>query len=177
MFTRLPIEINPYRLIEQRRTLNGDLNLKQLSRLQELSLHDKGSITVELVFEKTDTGLPIIRGHVIGAIPLLCQRCLHAFDYVFDHTWQVVLANSDAEAEQVQAQYEAWVVKEDRIFIQDFVEDELLLSLPVIAKHPKCEVDEAAIRASFDEEIQTKMQKAETKNPFASLKQIFDDKN
>jgi len=177
MLTRLPIEINPYRLIEQRRTLNGDLNLKPLARLQELTTHDEGSITVELVFEKTDTGLPMISGSMQGTVPLVCQRCLHAFDYVCDHKWQVVLSNSDAEAEQVQEHYEAWVVEEDRIFIQDFVEDELLLSLPVIAKHPSCDVDEAAIHASFDEESKHQMQKAETKNPFASLKQIFDDKD
>jgi uncharacterized protein len=176
MFTRLPIEINPYRLIEQRRILNGDLNLKPLTRLQELTTHDKGSITVELVFDKTDTGLPIIRGSMRGTVPLVCQRCLHAFDYVCDHKWQLVLSNSDAEAEQVQENYEAWVVVEDRIFIQDFVEDELLLSLPIIAKHPNCDVDGAAVRASFDEESQYKVQKAETQNPFASLKQIFDDK-
>ena len=176
MSIRLPVEINPYRLIEQRRILNGDLNLKTLSRLQELSTHDQGRITVELVFKRTDTGLPTIKGKMQGTVPLLCQRCLQSFDYICDHTWQVVLANSDAEAEQVPAQYEAWVVEEDRIFIQDFVEDELLLNLPVIAKHLKCDLNEAAIRASFDQESPQKTQEAATKNPFAALKQLFDDK-
>lgn len=176
MSTRLPIEINPYRLIEQRRILNGALDLKPLTRLQELSTHDRGSITVELVFEKTDTGLPIISCSMQGTVPLLCQRCLHEFDYVCDHTWQVVLVNTDAEAEQIQVQYEVWTVEDDRIFIQDFVEDELLLSLPVIAKHAQCEVDEAATRASFDEANQQQMQQDEKENPFASLKQLLDKK-
>jgi len=176
MSTRLPIEVNPYRLIEQRRILNGDLSLRPFSRLQELTTHDKGSMTVELVFKKTDTGLPMISCSMNGTVPLLCQRCLQSFDYACDHEWQIILANSDAEAERVQEDYEAWIVEEDRIFIQDFIEDELLLSLPVIAKHPHCDVDEAAIQASFDEESKHEMQKAETENPFASLKQIFDDK-
>ena len=177
MSTRLPIEINPYRLIEQRRILNGQLLLKHMFRLQELTANTEGDVTVELSFERTDTGLAMIHGSIRTVIPLLCQRCMQSFGYEINKTWQLILVKSDAEAERIQAQYEAWVVEEDRIFLLDFVEDELLLSLPVVAKHNKCDMDKAAMRASFSEEDKQQMQKAEIKNPFASLKAIFDTKS
>lgn len=176
MSKRLPIEIYPYRLIEQRRILNGRLNLKPLSRLQELTHHSDGYITVEMTFGRTDTGLPMISSSLNGSVPLLCQRCMHTVDHVFDKTWQLILVNSDAEAALLSTDDEAWIVEDDKIFIQDFIEDELLLSLPVVAKHKQCDVDAAAQRASFKPETPQRARKTETKNPFASLKKIFKDK-
>jgi uncharacterized protein len=177
MSTRLPIEVNPYRLIEQRRILNGQLTLRLMSRLQELTTNTEGNVTVELIFERTDTGLPMISSSLHTDIPLLCQRCMQSFQYEIKKTWQLVLVNTDAEAEKLQEQYEAWVVEEDRMFLQDFIEDEILLSLPVVAKHNECNLNEAAARASFSEETKQQKQKAEIKNPFASLKEIFDAKS
>ena len=170
MSTRLPIEINPYRLVEQRRILSGSLLLNKLSRIQELTTSDEGEVHVELEFTETDTGLPTIIGRLLGGVPLQCQRCMHSFDFAVDSHLQVILLNSDREAERLQDSHDTWLVKDDRIFLQDFIEDELLLTLPVVAKHDKCDLNEAAVAASFDEDDKNILQKEETKNPFALLK-------
>lgn len=170
MSTRLPIEINPYRLVEQRRLLSGRIVLNDLPRIQELTTSDKGEVSVELEFARTDTGLPTMIGSLKGRVPLLCQRCMKTFDFVVDNPLQVILLKSDAEAERLQDSHDTWLVEDDRIFLQDFIEDELLLRLPLIAKHEECSLDKAAIDASFDEESKSFVQEEETENPFASLK-------
>lgn len=170
MSTRLPIEINPYRLVEQRRLLSGCVLLSQLPRIQELTSSDKGEVSVELEFTVTDTGLPTIIGKIAGSVPLQCQRCMHTFEFVIDSRLDVVLLNSDAEAERLQDSHDTWLVENDRIFLQDFIEDELLLTLPVVAKHEVCDLNKAALDASFDEEEINIEQKEVTENPFALLK-------
>ena len=170
MSTRLPIEINPYRLVEQRRLLSGSLLLNKLPRIQELTSSDKGEVFVELEFTVTDTGLPTIIGKVTGSVPLQCQRCMHSFEFAIDSRLQVILLSSDAEAERLQDSHDMWLVEDDRIFLQDFIEDELLLSLPVVAKHEVCDLNEAALKASFNEEEINIVQKENAENPFALLK-------
>ena len=170
MSTRLPIEINPYRLVEQRRLLSGQIMLSDLPRIQELTTSNKGEVSVELEFARTDTGLPTMIGSLKGKVPLLCQRCMKSFDFTVDNPLQVILLKSDAEAERLQESHDTWLVEDDRIFLQDFIEDELLLRLPLIAKHEECSLDKAAIAASFDEESKNFLQEEETENPFASLK-------
>ena len=170
MSTRLPIEINPYRLVEQRRLLNGRVLLSDLSRIQEFTTSDKGEVSVKLEFARTSTGLPTIIGSLKGVVPLLCQRCLESFDFIVDSSLQVILLRSDAEAERLQDRYDTWLVEDDRIFLQDFIEDELLLTLPLIAKHKECNLNKAAEEASFDKETKHKLQQEETENPFALLK-------
>ncbi len=173
MSTRLPIEINPYRLVEQRRILTGQLSLKRLSRIQELASAETGEVFVELEFTETDTGLPTVKGKVKGSVPLQCQRCLESFDYSVDSDVEVILLKSDAEAERLQESHDTWLVEDNTIFLQDFIEDELLLSLPVIARHKNCDLDEAARAVSFDIEVEKEKQKDENENPFAALKGAF----
>lgn len=173
MSSRLPIEINPYRLIEQRRILDGQVPLRALSRIQELTSSDEGDVAVYLEFIKTDTGLPTIKGTLQATIPLQCQRCLDLYNFEVNSKLEVVLITTDAEAERLQDSYDTWLVEDDKIFMQDFVEDELLLSLPVIAKHEDCELDEAAKFASFDENSIAIEQMEQKDNPFAVLKDVF----
>jgi len=170
MSTRLPIEVNPYRLVEQRRLLSGNVLLNKMSRIQELTTSDNGEVFVELEFTVTDTGLPTIIGKVSGSIPLLCQRCMDSFEFAVNSDLQVILLKTDAEAERLQDSYDTWLVEDDRIFLQDFIEDELLLVLPVVAKHETCDLNEAALDASFDEEDKDIVQKEASENPFALLK-------
>lgn len=172
MSSRLPIEINPYRLVEQRRILDGRVALHDLPRLKELAAHDKNEVSVELAFEVTDTGLPVINGKITGNVPLQCQRCMEPFDYQIDSVLAVILIKSDAEAELLQDSYDTWMVEDDRIFLLDFIEDELLLELPVVAKHKECELDDIVNKISFDEEDKEALQQQEKAgdNPFSELK-------
>jgi len=173
MSKRLPIDIDPFRLVEQRILLSGEMLVKQFPRLKRLLTTDVGNVQINLTFERTDvTHLPIIRGTIQCELALICQRCLSAVAFSVDSRLNIVLVKSDTEAERLQGDYETWLVEDDRIFLQDFIEDEILLALPHSALHDECEPFKALIEASPDE---VKEPQKESENPFAVLKNFNKD--
>ncbi|MGV6809322.1 MAG: YceD family protein [bacterium] len=199
MLARLPVEVNPYRLIEQRRNLQGELALKSLSRLQEYLFNaddSQGHVRVELMFAKNDLGLPVIRGTISAQLVLQCQRCLTGLDYPLHSTIDIVLIRHDAEADRLDEGYDTWLVEDERIFLQDFVEDELLLALPYAPMHTDCEASQplieitpeafAAQQATTQADRMAKNQRStadiatdstDSQNPFALLKQWQNKQN
>ncbi len=170
MSKRLPIDIDPFRLVEQRILLIGEMPIKRFPRLKKLLSTNTGVIEVDLVFTRTDvTALPIITGTMTGNLELICQRCLDAVPFVVKSDLSIVLIKTDDEAERLQNDYDTWLVEEDRIFLQDFIEDEILLVLPHSALHDECEPFKPLIEALPNE---VEPQQQENDNPFAILKDL-----
>jgi len=170
MSKRLPIEIDPFRLIEQRILLAGEMLVKQFPRLKEILSTDSGALKIDLAFDRTDiTNLPIVTGHIKGELALVCQRCLKSVSHSVDSELNIVFTTSDEEAERLQSEYDTWAVEDDRIFLQDFIEDEVLLGVPHSALHDECEPFRPLIEA-VPEEIEP--QQKDIKNPFAILKDL-----
>ncbi|MEZ5477303.1 MAG: YceD family protein [Thiolinea sp.] len=174
MSNRLPVEVNPFRLIEQRRQLSGVMPLAQLSRLRELVVQDEGEFAVELDFAHSASGLPLISGQVTGHVELACQRCLKPVPFAIDARINVVVTPSQTDRQPEEEGFEICIVEDDRLFLQDFIEDEILLALPLVPRHEHCEpvrplrevaVDEQV--ADDDEQVQPQ---TERDNPFAVLK-------
>lgn len=175
MLNRLPVDVNPFKLVEQERCLTGVLPLRQLPRLAGVVLAGSEDFTVQLAFTRSIGGRPMIKGYVRGNILLECQRCLQPVHLAFDAPIQVALTTFESDERPEQEGLEAWLVEDERLFIQDFVEDEILLALPLVAKHEQCEPVRKLIEAlPSDEPVATSEQtdtKANAKkNPFAVLK-------
>ncbi|MEB4589909.1 YceD family protein [Candidatus Thiothrix sp. Deng01] len=176
MLNRLPVDVNPFRLVEQKKCLAGVLPFQQLPRLAEVALPESGDFAVELEFTRSTSGLPIVMGHVHGIVMLECQRCLQAMEFPIDNAVQVALTTFQSDERPEQEGFEAWLVEDDRLFLQDFIEDEILLALPLVARHEQCEPareliealpsDMAATQASQTDDDEPEGQK----NPFAVLK-------
>jgi uncharacterized protein len=171
MLSRLPIEVNPYRLIEQRRQVSGALPVSQLTRLEPMLESQEGVLNVELSFDRNDVGRPVIQGAIQGQLVLRCERCSDALNYDFASEVDVVLVKSDAEAERLADGYDTWLVEDERIFIQDFVEDEVLLALPLVVKHESCQPARPLIEALPEDVIEEQEKDDPVEdNPFALLK-------
>ena len=171
MSKRLPIDIDPFRLVEQRILLSGEMPVKQFPRLKKLLSTNTGVIQVDLVFTRTNvTALPVITGTIAGNLELVCQRCLDAVLFVVKSDLNIVLVKTDAEAKRLQNDYDTWLVEDDRIFLQDFIEDEILLVLPHSALHDECEPFKPLIEALPNEVVEAQQQ--ENNNPFAILKDL-----
>ncbi len=170
MSKRLPIEIDPFRLIEQRILLKGEMLVKQFPRLKEILSDDSGVLAIDLAFDRTEiTRLPIVTGHIKGELSLVCQRCLQSVSHRVESELNIVFTTSDEEAERLQSEYDTWTVEDERIFLQDFIEDEVLLGVPLSALHDECEPFIPLIEA-LPETIEP--QQKDVKNPFAILKDL-----
>lgn len=172
MSKRLPINIDPFRLVEQRILLSGEMPVKQLPRLKDLLAANTGVISVDLTFDRTEvTRLPIITGQIKGELALVCQRCLQSMPFSVESTLETILTKTDEEAERIQENYDTWLVEDDRIFLQDFIEDEILLVLPHSALHDECEPFKPLIEAA-PEVVKREPLQEEKQNPFAILKDL-----
>ena len=176
---RLPVEVDPFRLVDQGRIYEGKIPIGDYPRLKEL-LFDHGGkgiddtlVDVKLEFTKTDTGLAVINGYIKTVLEMPCQRCLKAENVPLETELKVVLVASDEQAERLQEGYDTWLVEEHRLFIQDFIEDEILLALPFVVVHEACETE--SVSAVVDNHLSDDKQNEyaqEKKNPFAVLKDL-----
>lgn len=181
-YQRLPREIDPYRLVEQGRELTGRLPITDFSRLQDMLFYetaldrkgDKSAINVSLIFDRTETGLPMVKGKIECDLDLHCQRCLSAVNMPLETELAVVFVSTDVQAETLQEGFDTWLVEDNNLFLQDFIEDEILLALPVVSSHEQCQPERELIEALPEDVIAEEhdSQESEKDNPFAVLKNL-----
>jgi uncharacterized protein len=175
MLNRLPVDVNPFKLVEQGRCLAGVMPLQQLPRLVEVVLAGSQDVAVTLDFTRSVGGRPMIKGHIRGNVVLECQRCMQPVTIPLDVPVEVALTTFESDERPEQEGLEAWLVEDERLFIQDFVEDEILLALPLAAKHEQCEPVRKLIEALPSDVVLTESGQEDSavitkKNPFAVLK-------
>lgn len=168
---RLPARFDPFSLSEQRARLEGTLALNAMSRLREvLGISQDGTAEVVLRFAALQAAMVLVEGEVSTTVRTRCQRCLADLAIPIAGAIQVALVRSDAEAAKVQDEFEPWVLGDDMVDTREFIEDELLLSLPAIPVHEdRSECDPTLLelwRAKRAEPAR------ETNTPFAVLKDL-----
>ncbi|MGM0592984.1 MAG: YceD family protein [Pseudomonadota bacterium] len=177
---RLPVHIDPLRMAETRRLLQGRFALAEMARLGESLLSSDGDVAVSLEFGIDEEGIRYLRGTLQTVLPLECQRCLEKLNQVIDTAFALALVQSTTEAEALPSHYEPLQVDNQPLFLRDVIEDELLLALPIVAKHTKeqCRVDldEVEQEPAADNEA-TDTGEEEKANPFSVLAGLKTDQN
>ncbi|WP_228292226.1 YceD family protein [Candidatus Thiothrix anitrata] len=153
----------------------GVMPLQQLPRLVDVVLAGSQDVAVTLDFTRSVGGRPMIKGHIRGNVVLECQRCMQPVTIPLDVPVEVALTTFESDERPEQEGLEAWLIEDERLFIQDFVEDEILLALPLAAKHEQCEPVRKLIEALPSDVVLTESGQGDSavitkKNPFAVLK-------
>jgi uncharacterized protein len=164
----LPRVIEPLKLVEQRATLSGDIDLKQLVRLNELATASEGVARVELVFGKDNEGIPVLTGKLEAGVVMQCQRCLEPVPVIVDSELKFGIVKNDRAAVLLPRYYDPLLLEDFELDLWDLVEEELILNLPIVASHSNglCSID-AQYRTNPD---------AEKTSPFAALEKLKDSK-
>ena len=170
MLTRLPVEVNPYRLVEQGRKLDGVSDIASLSRIDDLLADKDGTLSVNLTFYRNESALPALKGQITGDLSLICQRCLDKMSLPIATTMELVFVSNDEKAQSLQDGYETYLVEDSRILLNDLIEDEVLLSIPQLVVHEDCEPYRPLIEVTPETISQTVHE--EKNNPFAVLKNL-----
>lgn len=130
----LPKLINPARLAEKRTTLTGTLSLANLPRLREFLADTTGEVSVIMDFGRDESHMIFIHVKVNTDLILKCQRCMENFSYPLSADVLLSPMTDETKASTIQS-YEPLVMEGELVHVQDMVEDEILLNLPLIAKH------------------------------------------
>jgi uncharacterized protein len=81
------------------------------------------------------------------------------------------IANSESEAEGLSEQYEPFVAKDGLLIVQDMIEDELILKLPIVPMH---DLSECKVKVPVIDSVWLEAE-GEKLNPFHKLKLLKRD--
>ena len=160
----LPQTIEPIKLVDQRVDLAGYISLNRFDRLADTLLDTEGDLIAELNFEVDPQGVKFMVGKITADVSLQCQRCMQPTRFQVDSQVSWGLVFSEEAAKQLPRQYEPLILANPEVDLWAIIEDELMLSLPLVAYHPEDEC-EASGRYTSGDELTT----APVDNPFAVL--------
>lgn len=160
-------------------TLSGQCALAGLERLI-LGLPPQADTQVRwsLRGEGTAAGRRFIEVHAQAEVTLECQRCLQPFVFPLrvDNRLEVVRNASELEgddAEEIER-----IVGSPRFDVLEFVEDELILSLPSVPKHEVCPSGPDLSGSSGEPDAEAnKAGEANRPSPFAALERLKKDRS
>ena len=156
--SRLKRITDAFRFAKEGRVLEGTLPLSALERLHDLLAVVEGEVTFRLEGSKGARGEYLLQLVVTGVIPLLCQRCLKAvpYDLDVDNLLELVPEGAELSQDELEDDTRDFLPVANELDVAEFVEDEILLALPVAPRHEKCGLPGAA-------------DAGERINPFAAL--------
>ena len=160
--------IDSFAFARARRRMEGEVAVSQLARLSELVAASDGALRYEIDGLIDDEGHPAANLHLRGQLNLICQRCNSPLKFVFDRTTRFRFIDSEEELNSLPIEddeIEA-VVGSRNMSVHDWVEDEAILSLPLVPRHDGCDA------AVGSDEIASPVSAL---NPFAALLSLRDD--
>ncbi|OOF89376.1 hypothetical protein BKG94_01925 [Rodentibacter ratti] len=164
---KLPLTVDPVKGAQQRIDYEGCYTINQLARLAESVVNVLSDAQVTLSFYIDPQKLVVMKGKAQVDVELECQRCGEPFKHTLecDFIYSPV-ANWD-QADVLPEIYEPIEFNEfGEIDLLGVVEDELVLTLPLVPKHSSehCEVyAQEQVFGELPEEL------AKKPNPFAVL--------
>lgn len=162
---RLPVHIDPLRLAETGRELRGRVSLSEMERLSAMLMDSNGEAQVELTFGVDHEGIRFIRGRITADVVIQCQRCLGPLPLSIA-TELMLGVVSERDPRELPSYYEPLPVGHEPIFLRDIIEDELILSLPIVPKHAEGQCPNELAAAADDKMDSGSVAEG---NPFAAL--------
>ncbi|EQD36970.1 protein containing DUF177 [mine drainage metagenome] len=168
MSAHLPESVDAWRMVSARRSFIGSFPVARLARLRPLLAGDSGNVDYQLEFGRDDLGAAYLGLQVRAAVDLLCQRTLEPFRTMLALDLRLGLIRDEADEFALPPGYEALLVQ-DSIRLEDVIEDELLLALPLVPVRPGSESAIAPWQAEAQEPV------AAPPHPFAGLHKLKHD--
>ncbi|GGW76818.1 23S rRNA accumulation protein YceD [Alteromonas halophila] len=171
---KLPHSVDPVKSAVKRSDYSGVFATKDMERLCGAVVSSDDWVTAEIQFEKDAQGLTVFHGYLETQVTLICQRCNGEFAHPLhvDFCYSPVQGQSQFELEQLPEAYDPVEVDDHgMIELLQLFEDELILSLPIVALH----AEEACSVGQDDMQFGEIESEQEQPNPFAVLKELKRD--
>lgn len=168
----LPEHIDPVRLADQGRELEGVIPNSAMRRLAEGPESGQGETLAHLEFGFDAGRRRVLRGWAQSEVSLLCQRCLEHYRQPLRADFALAIVSDEEQAARLPEEYDPLFYGGRPIRTADIVEEELILALPIVPMHAR---DDAA--CAGNENVSTETHAGTTKeeakpNPFAVLEQL-----
>lgn len=161
----LPRHVNPRKMAYAGTVLCGKVDANRLNILAD-AVDYIGDICVSLGFSIGDQGKLLVTGRIDAELAHQCQRCLKTMPSRHDIAEVAVcVVRNEDEAKQLPGSLDPWVVSDEDADFYAFIEEELLLILPVVAYHEEHCIDLSDLSTDADNTVSDNNQS----NPFSVL--------
>ena len=164
----LPEMLDFMRQVELNRTIEGNYPLAKLERLAETLLHNEGYVSAKLEFCHS-AGFACLKAKASVKLLVKCQRCLKPMETEVTGSFKFALVNSEEDFDLLPEEFEPYLLEGSEQSIIDLIEDELLLSFPMVTVH------EDACSDFMTSQAKAIKATKEASHPFAALKALKDD--
>lgn len=164
----LPTHIDPRKLALQGNLLEGTVNVEDLPRLESSVSSVCGPLEAKVQFGLDESRAKIVNGNAKVSVETICQRCLDPLVIELKAEFAVQVIWSEEHINRVAANYEPWLVLDKMANLNELLEDEILLALPLVNYHDvgECTGD------TFVEEVEAIGDEVVSDNPFNVLLQL-----
>ncbi len=176
-------QVNAKELSARAAVIERKLELAQLDRVRDAGGLPGTRIGAQLRFGSFE-GWTTIDVRVEGVAMLPCQRCLQPCVAEVDEAARVIVVRD--EDEQVPGGFEPFVGTPEHLSLVALVEEQVLLALPLVPRHPVGEaqcgsvgagVETSSVASSSAFEPAAKAAAEEKQTPFANLRELLDKKD
>ncbi|MGM0481204.1 MAG: 23S rRNA accumulation protein YceD [Pseudomonadota bacterium] len=169
---RIPVTVDPVKSANKKQTFDGLVPASSLTRFQGMLAEDlQHDPEVEVEFAVDEQGINYFNGTAKTAVKLTCQRCNQPFAVDISTRFAYAPVSSKQDPDELPERYEKVEVNEfGEINLHGLIEDELILALPLVARHePKdCPVDRDSMTWGEIEEASEES----SENPFSVLQKL-----
>jgi uncharacterized protein len=127
--------VNPAQMASKGRVLKGQVPQQELPRFAENLVETSGLVEFKLGFKKKRDGNVYISGTANTVVTMLCQLCLDPVRLAVNASISQVVVGSETEMEDLEIQQDVLVVAGETIELTAIIEDDLILNLPMVARH------------------------------------------
>lgn len=159
--------IDSFELARSSRQITGEVAIAALPRLVEFLSAPDGVLHYRIDGVINDDGSPGANLQLTGTLRLVCQRCNAPLDFQLDRNVAFRFVGSEEELNSLPIDDDEIdaVVGSRTLSIHDWVEEEAMLSLPLVPRHDQCLVP---LSPSGPADA------VQTPNPFAVLSELRD---
>lgn len=175
MFNKLPEFIDPISAVTHNKHFEGRVNQSRLKRLVEIteSAEQDVQVVVDFYYDKA-LKFPAFVMTLETVLTLLCQRSLEPFEYSIKSEVRGVFTESMALTDDLPADIEVFELDEEKISLFDWVEEELLLSVPLVPMNQSSAMQYQNTDGDADDQPALD-ESADKPNPFAALQGLKDN--
>ncbi len=131
----LPTKIDVRKLAVKDAEINSNFAPGIMPRLMSLLTNDEGLITANLHFYIDTERKRRVDGKVNAKVNMVCQRCLDPVTVEVVSEFALAIIWTDEQAKQLPESLEPLIVGEEPKNLTDIVEEELILTLPIVSYH------------------------------------------
>ncbi len=135
-----PDWVHPDKAAAARREFSGTVPVDRMQRLKDLIVDQEHTeVRFRLAFSHDEQRQVRVEVWVAGMVPMQCQRTLRTFMQAIEGTSVVGVVESEQAADGLPDDYEPKLCADHRLPLQELIEEEILLSLPLVPVDPESE--------------------------------------